>query len=299
MSSTRRVAAVLVIVALLLGAVVVAAAGETPAGSPGSRRPSEWVIDVLVSLLLVQIVVGAVLCGVLLVLRPQELLGPSGEQKRGRMAVSVVLLVLLVLFVVLVRRYADDPNRLDSGIFGGSGPSDAFDGVRDRYEPSFATVPVLTVLALLGVATVAWLLSRRARRAAIAPDELLQAALEGALDDSLDDLQAETDPRRAVIAAYARLEGVLAAHGVPRRSSEAPDEYLRRVLRSLELSRRAVSRLTALFQTAKFSHHEVDVTMKQEAIDALVSARDELRAARERAEAERGASLDAAGQAHV
>jgi hypothetical protein len=68
------------------------------------------------------------------------------------------------------------------------------------------------------------------------------------------------------------------------------------VLLSLELSRRAVARLTALFQTAKFSHHEVDLDMKEEAIDALVSARDELRAARERAEAERRAALDATGQ---
>ena len=123
---------------------------------------------------------------------------------------------------------------------------------------------------------------------------MLQAALEEALDDSLDDLRAETDPRRAVIAAYARLERVLARPRCrrdtrPRRRTSTCD----RVLSSLELSRRAVSRLTALFQTAKFSHHEVDDGMKEEAIDALVSARDELRAARERAEAERRAGARA------
>jgi hypothetical protein len=94
-----------------------------------------------------------------------------------------------------------------------------------------------------------------------------------------------------VIAAYARLERVLAAHGAPRRASEAPDEYLRRVLASLDISRDAVSRLTALFQTAKFSHHEVHTGMKEEAIEALVSARDELREAEERAAAERAAAL--------
>ena len=66
-------------------------------------------------------------------------------------------------------------------------------------------------------------------------------------------------------------------------------------LSSLELSRRSVSRLTTLFQTAKFSHHDVDYGMKEEAIDALVSARDELRAARELAEAERRAALEHAG----
>ncbi len=291
MSGTGRLAAVLLTVTVLLGAVVVAAGGETPVGSGGSREPSEWLLDVLVSLLLVQMAIGAVLCVVLIVLRPEGRLDPTAGRKRGRLMVGLTLVVLLVLFVFIVRRFADNPNGLDSGLFGGSGANDAFDEVKDRYEPNFATVPVVVVLALLAIAIAGWFVARRARRATAGGDELLQAALEEALDDSLDDLRAETDPRRAVIAAYARLERVLGAHGVPRHPSEAPDEYLHRVLTSLELSRRAVSRLTALFQTAKFSHHEVDDGMKEEAIDALVSARDELRAARERAEAERRAAL--------
>ena len=45
------------------------------------------------------------------------------------------------------------------------------------------------------------------------------------LDETLDDLRAEADPRRAIIAAYARLERVLAANGVPR-TAETSDEYL-------------------------------------------------------------------------
>jgi hypothetical protein len=298
MSGTGRLAAVLLTVTVLLGAVVVAAGGRTPVGEGGSREPSEWLLDVLVSLLLVQMAFGAVLCVVLLVLRPEGRLDPSGGRKRGRVLVGSVLVVLLVLFVFAARRFADNPDGLGSGLFGGSSAGGAFDEAKDRYEPSFATVPVIVVLTLLALAAAALVVARRARRAEIGDDETLQAALEEALDDSLDDLRAETDPRRAVIAAYARLERVLAAHGVPRHPSEAPDEYLHRVLSSLELSRRAVSRLTALFQTAKFSHHDVDDHMKEEAIDALVSARDELRAARERAEAARCVALEhATGQA--
>jgi hypothetical protein len=101
------------------------------------------------------------------------------------------------------------------------------------------------------------------------------------LDDTLDDLRAETDPRRAIIAAYARLERVLAANGVRRRTSDTPAEYLRRVLHDLELEPVAVERLTALFTRAKFSQHDVDTTMKEDAIEALERVRDELRLARE------------------
>jgi hypothetical protein len=41
-----------------------------------------------------------------------------------------------------------------------------------------------------------------------------------------------------------------------------------------------LGRLTALFQWAKFSAHQVDGTMRDEAIAALVEVRDELRANR-------------------
>jgi hypothetical protein len=40
-----------------------------------------------------------------------------------------------------------------------------------------------------------------------------------------------------------------------------------------------VERLTELFERAKFSPHAIDAAMKEEAIDALESLRDELRSA--------------------
>ena len=60
---------------------------------------------------------------------------------------------------------------------------------------------------------------------------------------------------------------------------ETSDEYLPRILDDLALDARAVERLTALFTRAKFSHHDVDGAMKEEAIDALEQVRDELRLA--------------------
>jgi hypothetical protein len=98
-----------------------------------------------------------------------------------------------------------------------------------------------------------------------------------ALDDSLDDLRRDSDVRRAIIAAYARMERALGAAGVPRRASEAPFEYLARALVELDASRSAAERLTDLFERAKFSHHELGEPMRDEAIDALVAVRDDLR----------------------
>ena len=133
--------------------------------------------------------------------------------------------------------------------------------------------------ALIAAAIVAYYVSDRRAARSRPLDENLAEQLAAVLDDTLDDLRAEADPRRAVIAAYARLERVLAANRVPRKSSETPQELLQRVLRQLDLGSDAIERLTTLYARAKFSQHDVDVAMKEEAIGALEQVRDELREA--------------------
>jgi Domain of unknown function (DUF4129) len=86
---------------------------------------------------------------------------------------------------------------------------------------------------------------------------------------------------------------VLAAHGLPRSPSEAPLEYLRRMLTELSVSPAAAKRLTDLFERAKFSQHAVGPEMKEQAIEALETVRDDLLAARARAELERAEALAA------
>ena len=72
------------------------------------------------------------------------------------------------------------------------------------------------------------------------------------------------------------MEQTFAAYGVPRQPSEAPLEYLARVLDRLQVSAFAGERLTKLFARAKFSTHEIDAGMKDEAIEALSGLRVEL-----------------------
>jgi Domain of unknown function (DUF4129) len=117
---------------------------------------------------------------------------------------------------------------------------------------------------------------RRDRRDARTPEELRE--LWAALDDAIEDLRRDPDPRRAVVAAYARMEQALTVYGLPRRPAEAPYEYLRRIGRELE-AEEPVAALTELFEVAKFSEHSVDETMRGRAIDALTDVRREVRAA--------------------
>jgi hypothetical protein len=115
------------------------------------------------------------------------------------------------------------------------------------------------------------------RRGSGKPDETAPEVLAAALDESLDDLRSDPDLRRAIIAAYARMETALAAAGIPRDPAEAPLEYVERALLALDTSAGAVRKLTDLFEWARFSHHEPEPSMRDDAVDALVAVRDELR----------------------
>lgn len=137
----------------------------------------------------------------------------------------------------------------------------------------------LEVFALAAGALVAIRVATRRGRPAVAGLDTV-SALAALVDDSLDDLRAEADPRRAVIAAYARMERGLGAIGLTRDRADTPFEYLGRVLTDHRVSPAAATRLTGLFEQAKFSSHPVEPAAKQEAIAALEAVRDELRATR-------------------
>ncbi len=100
-----------------------------------------------------------------------------------------------------------------------------------------------------------------------------------AIEDSLDEIARDTDPRRAIIRAYAMMGQILAEHDLGRLPHEAPMEYLNRALTGIQLSRGSAERLTNLFVRARFSHHVVDAGLKEEAIAALAAVRDELEVA--------------------
>lgn len=294
--SRHRAAIGLLVLLSLLLAVAVASTGSVPVGSGGTRPPSHRFIDVMVSLFLVWMVFGTILLVLLLVNRKGMLAQAVTQRSRARRRDAVIAAAvgfgLLALFIRWLSGNGERGQTILDRLRPGSRRANIdVPGAAPAYEPEFATGPVLIVLGLLAIAIVLWVVAYRARRRSLPPiPESLIPTLTDLLDDTLDDLRAEADPRRAVIGAYARMEQALAAYGLPRAPSEAPDEYLLRIFADLEVSRRAVSRLTALFAWAKFSGHDVAPEMKNDAIEALEAVRNELRAAEILAEERRVAA---------
>jgi len=136
---------------------------------------------------------------------------------------------------------------------------------------------VALVLLWLGVRLarepVSWRIQRPRRVLEAAPPEDDAHAARRAVDAALEPLREPADPRAAVIEAYARMEHVLAGRALGRRASEAPREYLRRVLAERGAPAASLTTLTELFEEARFSRHPITE-------DAARFAERELEAAR-------------------
>jgi len=273
-----RVIGVATLLLGLLGIVALAAGGRAPLG--GERGKGRGLPIVFWDYVLSTAVVLFVLAVPLLVWLLWGIQLP-GRRRTGRQRDLLVLVYVALACGAIVgasRIWGDDgqPQQLRLPRAEARRPPQQGD---ERHTPEFQWLPVV-VVAGAAVALVAYQ-ARTRGAASLNPrsEEELVDDLTALVDDTLDDLRDEPDPRRAVIAAYARMERVLAGFGAPRRPSEAPLEYVQRVAPDLEhvpAVSRLVSDLTYLYERAKFSPHTIEAEMKEHAILTLQSLRGEL-----------------------
>jgi Domain of unknown function (DUF4129) len=265
------------VVGLLL-VVALAAGGRTPlSGERGDVRPLPVVFwDYVLSIGVVLFVVAAPV-SIWLLLTTRVTRDPRAGKRRS---LSVLVFVGLLCGGLVLASWLSDPDavrRLPS--LPTAETTDTTETGGEDRAPRFRWLPVLVAggMALLLAGYVA--VRQRRRLALEASEETLVDELASLLEDTLEDLREEPDPRRAVIAAYARMERALGAYGLPRQAFESPVEYLQRLapeLNELPGTARLVFELTHLFERAKFSAHVVDAEMKENAIATLLSLRAEL-----------------------
>ena len=208
------------------------------------------------------------------------LTGPRTGRKPERPRGTGLSGFALVLVALAYFAYTDSRPRGVGGPEGGvppassTGPDSSAVDNRAPDNPEFQWwVALGVVLAIGAVVANEW------RRRPEPREHKAVEELEAVLTETLGELELDPDPRRAVIQAYVRMEGVLGAHGNARLPHEAPLEYLARVLRALDVRAEAAHALTELFERARFSHHEIDEAMRAEAVASLEAVRDDLRAA--------------------
>jgi Domain of unknown function (DUF4129) len=266
----------------LLALVAFAAAGHAPAGGesrPSASTPSVFK-DYLATVALIMMPVGAFLIVWAAFLKRAYKDVPLMKSRAYPFQVAprpFAYITVLVVFLAIAVHWG---HRNNGSSGGGATPAATAAGKAGEsqkpYNPHFQWLSVLVLgSVVVGIAGSMMLLTYRRRRDEEEP-EAMRVTVAQVLEETLDDIVREPDPRKAVIGAYAKMERTLAARGFPREEFEAPNEYLARILGVVGASGHSARRLTKLFERARFSEHEIDAAMKEDAIDSLSGLRAEL-----------------------
>jgi Domain of unknown function (DUF4129) len=291
-SSTRARAAAAAL-GLAVAVVVVAMAARAPlsGATPVNARSAQAPTTALFMMLLGT---GVVMLGalVLVVWPGRRRKDDPPEREPTRIEVPWIWKVLAIVLpfalgAALVAAAVSGTRRVRPGpgfggaAFGGAPLGRASAGASQPGAGDGFTVPAWlpwTLLAMVGIAAavgvlVLWL--RRERRVSEAAEG---SAARAAVEAAIGALDAETDPRRAVIAAYGAMQRELGEHGVARSPTEAPREYLQRALTASRATEREARTLTGLFEEARYSTHPIPERLREAALSALRSLQRRLRA---------------------
>ena len=268
---------------VLLALVAVGSLREAPGSDAGTPRFPSALLQSLGLLVGIASLLG-------LVLAAWTLLPGNSKLPRRRHNPLFMPTVLLgaVLVLALLRRlgWLDRlgflPHLHQPPAPSGSGSPAAEGGGRlAAGEPGWVAFAIVGLLVATMIAAIVLRaqVSRRRLAAMAGPNQRLVELLEV----TLADLEGQPDPRRAVIAAWIRMEEGFAGAGLPRLPAEAPLEYAARVLERANVRPESIQRLADLFERAKFSRHEIDEGMRAAAIEAVTVIRAELDAEQARA----------------
>ena len=244
---SSRIAPVVAVLAVLLlvGIVAVAATGSTSAGTSEGRRPSETLLDTFFTLVLLMFIPAAAIF-VYGLMQRKDIAREVASGRYRRTGIADVPRVPARCSQRSCTSASKAGTRSSAARgrgrvqAGGSRRTTRCRSRRRLVRAEFTWIPVADRRSRSQRPGSSRSCSRPApARPAVAEDEASPTRSQTRWRTRLDDLRAEPDPRRkAVIAAYARLERVLAAAGRPRQLTETAEEYVVRILDRLEVDRR-------------------------------------------------------------
>lgn len=211
---------------------------------------------------------------------------PDQRRRRSRAGLVAFILLLVVIWrpdlldwLTALRDNSDETVTPEVQAAPQADVQDDGEGIAPEVIAQASDVLML-VGALVFVAAVWWLVRSRMTPELLDSDTefaVPEAELAGAVGQAALALDAEDDPRLAVLKAYAILERILADHDVPRSRTETPREHLQRALAGLAINTSSLLSLADLYELARFSERPITVADRSRAATLLDDAQRELR----------------------
>lgn len=266
--NARRRLVALALIGLI--AVIVVSAGRTPENDEWIRIPN------LSGLLVIGLAFFALLGLVLLgFARPKK----AATRKPGEIRSLRAVLVFTILVVAATQLFGPSDELEEQPVVETEQPV-VTEGVGEAVETAPESNPADTAaLALILLVAVVVLIRtlRRSRADNVEPppdtSTALREELAPAVDEAHHHLDDETDPKTAVLLAYASLENALAELDLDRIASETPSEHMARVLVDIPVLSTPAIQLGKLYEIARFSNADITEDQRTAATEALDRAR--------------------------
>jgi hypothetical protein len=193
--------------------------------------------------------------------------------------VAVLLLGLAIFFIATVPLLSRDsaPSQSGTGVLPSApagSPRSEVGRPGDSVNLGWLLLPIAVAFMILAPAAAVIRRRRLKRGEAIEAGE--RSALGRAVRASIAALEAERDPRTAILRAYARMEQSFRDVEIVRARDETASEFLVRTMRRLPVSAGAAAALTERFEEVRFSTHEITEADREQALASLQRVEREL-----------------------
>ncbi len=256
--------------------IMVVAAGPRPPDRTWLGLPDVGGLENVIGVLIVALALPALMLALLIRRR-------RSSDRKSAGAGLVRTLVALAMAILLLLTFQEIMERLEVQQEAAGAEEETPDQLDEEAAPLDFEITsgqlYGTLLVMAGWLVVAALTVRRRPSIddqAVEPD---QPDLTAAVDDAINDLITETEPRIAVLAAYRRLEQTLAEQGHPRHPTETRVEHLSRILSTAPIDREPFLSLAALYERARYSNHAITAQDSERAATELAAARHQLTSA--------------------
>lgn len=252
--------------AICWAVLLAASAGRVADGQTWLGIPN---LDALLYVFMAFLVFNAILLVVALILA-RGVGGPSLPRRKAPWPLLILAALMLLFALGQTDNIAPEEQQRQDPLTAETTEGESGDANRSRPAAGLTEFGVL--VAMLVMAAGVLLATRR-----LLPDEPdepdadedLETALGSAVARAVARLVDGTDPRSAVLAAYAELELTMADAGLPPEAHETPVEHLSRILDRLPVEAEPLLELAELYQLARFSSQEITEDQQRRAADAL------------------------------